>query len=113
MTSNQDDFLDDYSAKDQEMLLDDDIQAESEALMDEDLLSVNNLGGTTSNERLLQNLAQASKEVVVLKTLKSYEQYAEVSGFCCTLPCLQLSDGFLWQNLGKINGILCQEGAHK
>jgi hypothetical protein len=71
-------FLDEYSAEDQERLLDSDIQAEGEALMEEELLGADGLGGGTSNERLLQNLAQASKEVIVAKTLKSYEGYAVV-----------------------------------
>lgn len=74
-------FLDEYSAEVQARLLDSDIQAEGEALMEEELLGADGLGGT-SNERLLQNLAQASKEVIVAKTLKSYEGYA---GFSCIL----------------------------
>ena len=77
MPSLPDTFLDEYSVEDQERLLDGDIQAEGEALMEEELLGADGLGSVTSNERLLQNLAQASKEVIVAKTLKSYEGYAD------------------------------------
>lgn len=81
MPSLPDTFLDEYSVEDQATLLDGDIQAEGEALMEEELLGADGLGSMTSNERLLQNLAQASKEVIVAKTLKSYEGYADFSGF--------------------------------